>query len=572
MNYTADISKIKRNFLPENFVITDWQSLEPWFINLEQRPLETVKDLEKWLEDMSELEAVVSEDACWRQVRMTCDTENKALEEAFNFFYLEIQPHIQPYADRLNRKLIGSPLIKELDQDKFFTYLRTVRKNIELFREENIQLQAEMSVLQQHYGSIAGKMTIEHEGKEYTLQQASKFLENPERSTREAVYLKINERRLADKEPLHDLFGKLVALRHRIAQNAGFANYRDYKFAEMGRFDYTPADCFRFHEAVEQHVVPLVNKIYEHQAQKLGISPLRPWDTEAEPAGVKPLRPFTDGKDLLDKTIECFERLNPFFANCLRKMDQLGHLDLDSRKGKAPGGYNMPLMESGAPFIFMNAASQMSDVTTMVHEGGHAVHSFLAHTLELSSFKEYPTEMAEVASMAMELFSMDHWEPFFENDDEMKRAKRHQLERVITIFPWIATIDCFQHWVYEHPEHTTEERTAAWLSIIKRFSVPALDTSGLEKYREISWQRQLHLFEVPFYYIEYGIAQLGAIGLWKQYRENPEKALENYTNALSLGGTRTLPELYAAAGLPFDFSPETIRSLMEMVGNELDRL
>jgi oligoendopeptidase F len=572
MNYTADISKIKRNFLPENFVITDWQSLEPWFINLEQRPLETVKDLEKWLEDMSELEAVVSEDACWRQVRMTCDTENKALEEAFNFFYLEIQPHIQPYADRLNRKLIGSPLIKELDQDKFFTYLRTVRKNIELFREENIQLQAEMSVLQQHYGSIAGKMTIEHEGKEYTLQQASKFLENPERSIREAVYLKINERRLADKEPLHDLFGKLVALRHRIAQNAGFANYRDYKFAEMGRFDYTPADCFRFHEAVEQHVVPLVNKIYEYQAQKLGISPLRPWDTEAEPAGVKPLRPFTDGKDLLDKTIECFERLNPFFANCLRKMDQLGHLDLDSRKGKAPGGYNMPLMESGAPFIFMNAASQMSDVTTMVHEGGHAVHSFLAHTLELSSFKEYPTEMAEVASMAMELFSMDHWESFFDNQEEMKRAKRHQLERVITIFPWIATIDCFQHWVYEHPEHTTEERTAAWLSIIKRFSVPALDTSGLEKYREISWQRQLHLFEVPFYYIEYGIAQLGAIGLWKQYRENPEKALENYTNALSLGGTRTLPELYAAAGLPFDFSPETIRSLMEMVGNELDRL
>ena len=572
MNHTADISKIKRNFLPEDFVITDWQSLEPWFINLEQRPLETVKDLEKWLEDTSELEAIVSEDACWRQVRMTCDTENKALEEAFNFFYLEIQPHIQPYADRLNRKLIDSPLTKELDQDKFFTYLRTVRKNIELFREENIPLQAEMSVIQQQYGSIAGKMTIEHDGKEYTLQQASKFLESPERSIREAVYLKINERRLADKEPLHDLFGKLVALRHRIAQNAGFANYRDYKFAEMGRFDYTPVDCFLFHEAVEQHVVPLVNKIYEHQAQKLGISPLRPWDTEAEPAGVKPLRPFTDGKDLLDKTIDCFDKLNPFFADCLRKMDQLGHLDLDSRKGKAPGGYNMPLMESGAPFIFMNAASQMSDVTTMVHEGGHAVHSFLAHTLELSAFKEYPTEMAEVASMAMELFSMDHWEPFFDNEEEMKWAKRHQLERVITIFPWIATIDCFQHWVYEHPGHTTEERTEAWLQIIKRFSIKALDTSGLEKYREINWQRQLHLFEVPFYYIEYGIAQLGAIGLWKQYRENPEKALENYTNALSLGGTKTLPELYAAAGLPFDFSPETIRSLMEMVGNELDKL
>jgi len=572
MNHSADIKKIQRQFLPADFKITDWASLESWFVDLEQRTLNTVSDLEKWLADMSELEAIVSEDACWRQVRMTCDTENKELEEAFNYFYLEIQPKIQPYADKLNRKLIDCPLTGQLDQVKFFTYLRSVRKNIDLFREENIPLQAEMSVLQQQYGSIAGKMTIEHDGREFTLQQASKFLENPDRAIRETVYLKINERRLTDKAPLHDLFGKLVALRHKIATNAGFSNYRDYKFAEMGRFDYKPEDCFQFHQAVEEHVIPLVDKIYARHAKKLGISPIRPWDTEAEPAGVEPLRPFSDGKELLDKTVACFDKLDPFFAGCLRKMEELGHLDLDSRKGKAPGGYNMPLMESGAPFIFMNAASQMSDVTTMVHEGGHAVHSFLAHGLELSAFKEYPTEMAEVASMAMELFSMDHWEPFFDNENDLKRAKRHQLERVITIFPWIATIDSFQHWVYENPDHTEEERTAAWMRIIKRFSVPSLDTSGLEKFREISWQRQLHLFEVPFYYIEYGIAQLGAIGMWKQYRENPAQALKNYTNALALGGTKTLPELYAAAGLPFDFSPATIKSLMEMVEKELDQL
>ena len=572
MNHSADIKKIQRQFLPADFRITDWASLEPWFVDLEQRTLSTTSELEKWLADMSELEAIVSEDACWRQVRMTCDTENKELEEAFNYFYLEIQPKIQPYADKLNRKLIDCPLTGQLDQVKFFTYLRSVRKNIELFREENIPLQAEMSVLQQQYGSIAGKMTIEHDGREFTLQQASKFLENPDRAVRETVYLKINERRLTDKAPLHDLFGKLVALRHKIATNAGFSNYRDYKFAEMGRFDYKPEDCFQFHQAVEEHVIPLVDKIYARHAKKLGISPIRPWDTEAEPAGVEPLRPFSDGKELLDKTVACFDKLDPFFAGCLRKMEELGHLDLDSRKGKAPGGYNMPLMESGAPFIFMNAASQMSDVTTMVHEGGHAVHSFLAHGLELSAFKEYPTEMAEVASMAMELFSMDHWEPFFDNENDLKRAKRHQLERVITIFPWIATIDSFQHWVYENPDHTEEERTAAWMRIIKRFSVPSLDTSGLEKFREISWQRQLHLFEVPFYYIEYGIAQLGAIGMWKQYRENPAQALKNYTNALALGGTKTLPELYAAAGLPFDFSPATIKSLMEMVEKELDQL
>jgi oligoendopeptidase F len=572
MNHSADIKKIQRNFLPVDFSIRDWTALEPWFVDLEQRTLSTTNDLEKWLADMSELEAIVSEDACWRQVRMTCDTENKELEEAFNYFYLEIQPKIQPYADKLNRKLMECPLTAELDQQKFFTYLRGVRKSIDLFREENIPLQAEMSVLQQQYGSIAGKMTIQHDGKEFTLQQASKFLENPDRNIRETVYFKINERRLIDKAPLHDLFGKLVSLRHQIAVNAGFKNYRDYKFAEMGRFDYKPEDCFQFHQAVEEHVVPLVDKIYAKHAQKLNISPLKPWDTEAEPAGIEPLRPFTNGKELLDKTVACFQKLDPFFASCLKKMEELGHLDLDSRKGKAPGGYNMPLMESGAPFIFMNAASQMSDVTTMVHEGGHAVHSFLAHGLELSAFKEYPTEMAEVASMAMELFSMDHWEPFFDNENDLKRAKRHQLERVITIFPWIATIDSFQHWVYENPGHTQEERSEAWMRIIKRFSIPSLDTSGLEKFREISWQRQLHLFEVPFYYIEYGIAQLGAIGMWKQYRENPSAALKNYTDALALGGTKTLPELYAAAGLPFDFSPETIKALMEMVEHELDQL
>jgi oligoendopeptidase F len=337
----------------------------------------------------------------------------------------------------------------------------------------------------------------------------------------------------------------------------------------MGRFDYTPSDCYAFHEAVETHVLPLVNEIYARHAGKLGVDILRPWDTEAEPAGITPLRPFRDGSELLDKTIACFRKMDPFFADCLVRMREMKHLDLDSRKGKAPGGYNMPLAESGAPFIFMNAAGQMSDVTTMIHEGGHAVHSFLAHPLELSAFKEYPTEMAEVASMAMELFSMDHWEVFFVSEEELKRAKRHQLERVITIFPWISTIDSFQHWVYEHPNHTVEERTDAWKRILGRFTSSALDFSGLDNFREVSWQRQLHLFEVPFYYIEYGIAQLGAIGMWKQYKENPRSAIDNYITALAKGGTQTLPELYKTAGLPFDFSPARMKELMDLVRSEL---
>ena len=450
--------------------------------------------------------------------------------------------------------------------------MRSVRKNIELFRTENIPIQAEISVLQQHYGAIAGKMTVEVGGQEYTLQQATRFLESEDRELRRSVYMKIQQRRKDDEDALQELFSKLVSKRNQVAKNAGFASYRDYKFTEMGRFDYKPADCFQFHEAVRQHVVPLVNEIYRHQMDRLSLSDFRPWDTEAEPAGTQPLRPFQNGQQLLEKTIACFDELDPFFGDCLRKMESLEHLDLDSRKGKAPGGYNMPLAESGAPFIFMNAAGQMSDVTTMVHEGGHAIHSFLSHALELSAFKEYPTEMAEVASMAMELFSMDHWHSFFDNEEELRRAKRHQLERVITIFPWIAIIDKFQHWVYEQPDHSVAERTSAWKRILDEFATTTMDQSGLDAFRAIQWQKQLHLFEVPFYYIEYGIAQLGALGLWKQYKEDPRSALANYTKALSLGGTRTLPELYAAAGLSFDFSPEYIRDLMILVRKELEQV
>jgi oligoendopeptidase F len=569
---TADIQKLAHYYLPKDFVLTDWASLEPYFKELSDRPIEDALGLEKWLKDLSELEAFVSEDACWRQIKMTCDTTDKSLEEAFNFFCMEIQPKMQPYADALNKKLMACPFTQSLDKDTYFTYLRAVQKSIDLFRTENIAIQAELSVMQQQYGAIAGKMTITHEGQEYTLQQATQFLESEDRSIRESVYRKIQERRLEDKTAMHDLFSSLIQKRHQVAMNAGFENYRDYKFVELGRFDYTKEDCYQFHEAVKLHVLPLIDKIYARKKQKLGLEVLKPWDTEAEPAGTKPLRPFTDGKDLYEKSVACFEQLHPFFADCLKKMNALKHFDLESRKGKAPGGYNCPLAESGAPFIFMNAAGQMSDVTTMVHEGGHAIHSFLSHHLSLSAFKEYPMEIAEVASMSMELFSMDHWQSFFDNEADLNRAKEHQLERTITIFPWIAIIDKFQHWVYEHPAHTIEERTQTWTSILNEFSTGSIDYTGLDEFRAIGWQRQLHLFEVPFYYIEYGIAQLGAIGMWMQYQQNPSAALENYMNTLALGGTKTLPELYQTAGIEFNFSPNYVKNLMDFTNAQLEKL
>ena len=567
--YTADIQKTPRHFVPTDFVITDWQHLVPFFKDLLERNIDSKESLEQWLHDQSELEAVVSEDACWRQIKMTCDTQNKSLEEAFNFYCTELQPNIQPYADALNKKLVNHPLTNELDANQYFTYLRTVRKSIELFREENIPIQSELAVMQQQFGVISAKMTVTINGDEYTLQQAAKFFHNPDRNIREEAYRKIQERRLQDTDALNSLYNQLLEKRTREAANADFANYRDYRFKELGRFDYTKQDCYAFHEAVKLHVMPLVNRIYQKKKEKLGLDTLRPWDIEAEPVGTPPLQPFTTGKELIDLSIECFSKLRPFFGQCLAKMNELQHLDLESRMGKAPGGYNCPLAESGAPFIFMNAAGQMQDLITMVHEGGHAVHSFLAHPLPLTGFKEYPMEIAEVASMAMELFSMEHWEVFFNDAEQLKRAREYQLERVITIFPWIATIDKFQHWVYEHPTHSIEERTARWNEILLEFSDDVIDYRGLENFRSNLWQKQLHLFEVPFYYIEYGIAQLGAIGMWKQFKLNKQQALDNYCEVLSKGGTKTLPQLFETAGLKFDFSPDTIKVLMDFVKAEM---
>jgi oligoendopeptidase F len=572
MEHPAFIQKVQRRLLPDGFQLTDWAGVSPYFDRLLQAEINTLEALEDWLRQLSELEAVVSEDACWRQIRMTCDTQNKTLEEAFAFYCQEIQPQVQAASDALNRKLIHHALTARLDAAQYNTYLRNIRKNIELFREHNIPLQADLSVLQQQFGVISSRMTVTVDGQVFTLQQAAKFLEHPERKKREEVYRKINERRLQDAEALNTLFNRLFEKRVSIAANAGFENYTDYRFRELGRFDYTDADCRAFHEAVRTEVLPLVADIYRRKRAKLGLESLRPWDLEAELPGLKPLHPFGNADELVDKTIKCFNALRPYFGACIATMRQMRHLDLESRQGKAPGGYNCPLPETGAPFIFMNAAGQMQDVVTMVHEGGHAVHSFLTHPLPLTGFKEYPMEIAEVASMSMELFSMAHWDVFFPDPSECRRARVHLLERIITLFPWIALIDKFQHWMYANPRHTDAQRSETWRALLQEFSEGVVDFSGLDNYRANSWQRQLHLFEVPFYYIEYGIAQLGAIGMWMQFKKDREAALDNYCSALSLGGTATLPELFKAAGLSFDFSASAIRSLMQFVRQELEAL
>jgi oligoendopeptidase F len=562
-----------RTFLPEEFKVTDWAGLETYFKALVDREIGSAADLKSWMKHRSELESVVAEDAGWRYIRMTCQTDNKEHSEAYQYFVQHIQPEIAPYSDLLNRKAAESPFLRELEKEEGYDIMiREMRKEIEIFRQENIPLFTDIQTQTQEYAQISGAMSIELDGKELTLQQAAVHLQSTERALRERVYHAIAARRLQDKSALDDLFSRLITLRHQVAENAEFPNFRDYMFRAMGRFDYTPQDCFDFHRSVQEEVVPLLSQMASGRKRTMGLDALRPWDKAVDPEGRPALKAFSSAEELVANTIECFHRLDPYLGQCLAIMREMGHLDLESRKGKAPGGYNYPLAEIGVPFIFMNATSTVRDLVTILHEGGHAVHSFLTMDLELNDFKNTPSEVAELASMAMELISMDHWNLFFKNEEELIRAKRDHLEDLIGTLPWVATIDKFQHWIYEHPGHSIEDRKKAWIQILETFSDEVTDWSGLEDNKNYLWQKQLHLYEVPFYYIEYGMAQLGAVAVWKNYRENPQIGLQGYMNALKLGYTRSIPEVYAAAGISFDFSQSYIRDLIGFVKSELEKL
>ncbi|MCX6185434.1 MAG: M3 family oligoendopeptidase [Bacteroidetes bacterium] len=565
------ITIIHRKFLPNKLKVTSWDVLSPYFIQLLEREINSKTDLENWLKDRSELEAFVSEDMAWRYVRMTCDTTNKDLEQAYLFFVTEIEPQISPLTDKLNHKFIQSPFVDELDKEKHFIYLRGIRKEIEIFREENVPLMAEISTESQKYAAIIGSMNVEIDGKELTMQQAANFLKNPDRDKRENAFKKINEKRQAHVSELDELFNKLIYLRHQVAINAGFDNFRDYMFAAMGRFDYSPKDCFDFHSAIQKEVMPLVKAFAEKREKDLDLESLRPWDMEVDTQNREALEPFTSGKDLIDKTERCFRKVDDYFAWCIETMDNMERLDLESRKGKAPGGYNYPMSETSVPFIFMNAASSTRDVETMVHEGGHAVHSFLSKDLELAAFKNCPSEVAELASMSMELLSYDGQDEFYPNKEDFNRAKEEHLEGIIKILPWIATIDKFQHWIYTNPTHSAQERKDYWLQLSKDFGTGMVDWCGYENIQAYTWQKQLHLYEVPFYYIEYGMAQLGALAVWKNYIADKAKAITQYKEALSLGYTKTIGEIYKTAGIEFNFTESYIKELMAFVKDELGK-
>lgn len=558
-----------RTFLKPADTFDDWVAVEPYYRELTERPVADLADFEKWLMDWSELDSAFEEEGTSRHVAMTCATDDAEREKRFLHFLENVRPHREPWHDLLRRRYIELVTKLAPPAKRYEVLTRSVRGGIEIFREENIPLQIEDDKLKQHYQKITGAMTVTYRGQEMTLQQIGRYLEEPERGVREESWRLANDRFQKDAPDLDKIYHQMIGLRHHMAQNADCRDFREYAFKAMERFDYRPEDCIAFHDAIERVCVPAVAELAEQRKRKLGVATLRPWDTAVDPDGRPPLRPFERDEQLVDGCARIFQKVNRELGGVFDIMRQRDMLDLGSRKGKAPGGYQACFDERRMPFIFMNAVGTEGDVRTLLHEGGHAFHTWACRNDPLLAYRHYPIEFAEVASMGMECLSLPHLEEFY--GPESNRARRRFFAEIVNFFPYMARVDAFQHYVYTNVEHDMERRKDEWQKFTRRFA-PHLDVSGLEEVDRHSWQRKLHFFEAPFYYVEYGIAQLGALQVWVNSKRDYEQAVAFYRNGLALGGSRPLPELFEAAGCKFDFSEQTLRPLIDELMDEIARL
>jgi oligoendopeptidase F len=561
-----------RKFVAQQLDLGDWTKIAPLFDQLETRSqeLKSQAELERWLLDWSELSAALDEESSRRYIAMTCHTDNAEAEQAYLHFVEKIDPELKPRQFKLSQLYVAHPLREELPKERYEVFDRDTKLHVELFRPESVALETEEAKLSQQYQKLSGSLTVQFRGEEKTLVQMGRYLEETDRSLRQEAWELVAKRRLQEADKFEGIFDKLVQLRELIAKNAGFSNYRDYAFRKLGRFDYTPEDCIRFHEAVEKEIMPVVQELQAKRRSQLGVDTLRPWDSAVDALNRPPLRPFEKVEQMTDRAQKIFDNLDRDLAEGFRRMQDLRLLDLANRKGKAPGGYQSTLAEARVPFIFMNAVGLQRDVETILHEAGHAFHALATREEDLYSYRGAPIEFCEVASMSMELLGNKYLEEFYSTPDA-NRARRTHLEGVMNIFPWIAMVDAFQHWIYTHPGHTREQRKTAWLELMDRFGGD-VDWHGYEEIRANLWHRQLHIFIHAFYCIEYGIAQLGALQVWANSKRDQTAALNDYKRALRLGGSRPLPELFQSAGCQFEFSRKTIAPLAKTVREELAKL
>lgn len=545
--------------------------LEEAFKELLSRKINTSQDLVMWLEERDEVTRHIREVMDRDYINFNSYNDNEEYKKRFQYDQEILSPIIEKY-DNLLDKMFYNNEFRDSIGEYYELMIKRTKNSIELFREENIDLGVEESKYTTKYFDITGNMTVMWQGEEKTLPEMSVYLKDSHRGIREEAWKAINDRRLKDVDALDDIMDNLISIRHKIAENAGCKDYVEYKFKELERFDYTPEDCVTFHESVKKCVVPLWEKIQEKHKKDLGVDSYKPWDTLAVLKGQKPLRPYETTEELIEGVLNMLKNTDEYFYNVLKSMKDGKTLDLKSRKAKSPGGFCTYLPITELPFIFMNEANSHGDLTTLVHESGHSVHDMLCKSQKALNYTNNPSEIAEVASMGMELLSMDKWQEFYKNQEELKRAEINHLEDILKTVIWVMVVDKFQHWLYSNPTATSEMRNDKFAEIASEFSEAFVDWSGYEEELKHMWKKQLHIYEVPFYYIEYAIAQLGAVQLWRNYKKDPKMAIEKYKEALSLGSSKSLPQLYKAMGIEFDFSENIIKELMDFVCSELEKL
>lgn len=553
-------------FISKKLVINKWDDLRPYFADMLSRRINSTAALKELILHLSEVFSVYAEAKARAYVAMTCDTGNSDHVKRHDLLASEIAAHVEIMVDGVTRKIVSSPYFDKLPGNRFRQLKKILRHQLSLFCEENVALNSKVNLLVSRYEQMAGALTVVVRGEEITMPEARQKLESKDRSLRRDVYEAVAAKRLGVKKDFDDLYDEMVAVRHQIALNAGYRNFRDYQHDYLKRFDYKPGDTLAFHRAVEKSVVPLAGKIQQEHARKLGLeNDYRPWDVFATPENEEPLKPFEDVDSLLNKAERVFSRLHPDFSEQLKKLRANSLLDLASRKNKAPGGYNYALEVTGMPFIFMNAAGMHDDMVTLMHECGHAFQTFLTNQEKLVVYRDLPSETAETASMGMELISSVAWDEFYAPAD-LDRARKDHREGIVSFFPWCMTVDAFQHGIYLHPEFSPSDRDTFFDATFCRFDPGVIDWSGFEAVRRNDWQKQLHIFTLPFYYIEYGIAQLGALQVYRNFINDRKRGIDLYRRGLALGASRPIPEVWRQMGISFDFGEKMLRELVEFIG------
>lgn len=557
---------------PDDFRSMTWEQIEPLYSALVDRELTDDASTKAWLDEWNDLDISLFEAASVANVDVSCDSLNEEKEAIHLRFSSEILPQVGKIENKLTGKLLDSGYsIPELE-----TVLRRARTDREIFRDENVPLFQQLSKLTNAYNKICGAMTVEWDGEEVPLSRLNPLLESPDAEIRERAWRLQLQPYIDKRDELADIFDEMLSIRQQIAVNAGFENYRDYVFAEKHRYDYTPEDCYQFHDAVAATFVPARQALDEERKQVMGVDSLRPWDLSHDPEGREPLKPYDTMDDAIRTAVHVFGKVDPVFGEQFNIMREEGLLDLESRTGKRPGGFCTGFPYRKRPFIFMNASGTGGDIRTLLHEAGHAFHGFAcSEHLPYLKQRRYGSEMAEVASMSMELLTSPYLrekDGGYYKEEEYARARIEHLEGIVKLFGWVAPVDAFQQWLYTDPAGADRDaRDAKWVEIWSRFD-PDTDWTDLNDWRVARWYRQLHIFLYPFYYIEYAIAQLGALQVWRNALNDQQKAVEDYRAALALGGSRPLPELFATAGARLIFDEDGMAELVGLIQGEIEKL